>query len=86
MKSIILAAVISSAILGSAVVADANAQEFKGTCTELKAETICAASGWCRWSNRKPVTLPTGQVIQPAGFCAFKPGFKAAYQAQPATK
>lgn len=60
----------------------ASAQDFKGKCTDMKADkAACTASGWCRWTDRKPVLLPNGQNFTPPGYCGFKPGMKAGYQA-----
>ena len=71
--------VITSAFLALAV--SASAAEFNGKCTDFKQQADCAASGWCRWSVRKPITLPNGQVHTPAGYCAFKSGMKEGYAA-----
>ncbi len=57
----------------------AGAQEFKGDCKPFADKAACDTSGWCRWTDRKPVTLPTGQQFQPKGFCGFRPGFKAGW-------
>ena len=58
----------------------AGAQEFKGDCKPYADKPACEASGWCRWTDRKPVTLPTGAQFQPKGFCGFRPGFKAGWK------
>ena len=59
----------------------AAAQEFKGDCRAYNADpAACKASGWCVVRTTKPVTTPDGQTIAPKTSCAFRPGFKAAWQ------
>ena len=76
-RSISLAALVIGSAL-AVCVAQAEAQEAPAKCNTTKDATACGTSGWCHWVNRKAVTLPTGQTITPPGYCAFRPGFKAA--------
>lgn len=70
------AAVITLVAAGSAW-----AQEFKGDCKPFGEKAACETTGWCRWTDKKAITLPNGQQFQPKSFCAFKPGFKAGFKA-----
>lgn len=73
---------LTAAALSAALVAGAHfaqAQEFKGKCTDLKTQDTCVASGACRWMTRKPVSV-NGKDLDPSS-CAFKPGVKAALAA-----
>lgn len=56
----------------------AFASEFSGKCTDYKAKgkEACVSTQWCRWSERKAITLPNGKVTPASGFCSFKPGLK----------
>jgi hypothetical protein len=61
----------------------AEAQEFNGKCTSYRAagQVACEATQWCHWVQPKQtgVIAPNGKAVTTAAFCAFKPGFKAAY-------
>lgn len=69
-------------------VTGASAQEFSGACTSYKGsgKDACLATQWCRWVDRKPITLPDGNQFTPAGYCAFKPGHKEAWSQAQAKK
>lgn len=80
------AAVVATAITATAAAAqDAPKQtaDFTGDCKAFtkQGEVACTASGWCRWTNRKEITLPNGVTFKPEGFCAFKAGHKQAWSA-----
>lgn len=84
-RSIIIAASLTASFLGASVY-QAHAQEAPKACTVFADAAACSTSGWCRWSDRKAVTLPSGQTVQPKGSCAFKPGLKAVAAEQVAAK
>ncbi len=62
----------------------ANAAEFSGKCTDYRKDgkAACEATQWCHWVEPKQVKVvvaPNGKEVRPGAFCAFRPGFKAAY-------
>lgn len=62
-----------------------DATAFSGDCKAYAADkATCDATKWCHFVQRKPVTLPDGQQFTPAAYCAFKAGFKQAWQQQQA--
>lgn len=86
-RIIAIAASAASFLAVAGLLAVAAAQDFRGDCTALKqSKEACTASGWCRWVEKKPVTLPNGQTFQPAAVCQFKPNHKEAWKQQAASK
>lgn len=78
------AAALSISIAAGLLAVAAMAQDskaFSGRCTDYaKDRPTCEGTGWCRFTDRKAVTLPDGKTVQPLATCAFKPGLKKVAQ------
>lgn len=70
-----------AALFVSVATIPAAAQDFVG-CKPLQTADACNAAGWCKWRVSKPVALPNGEQIVRKSVCAFRPGFKAAFEQQ----
>jgi hypothetical protein len=68
------------AALALSTAAHAQDQTFHGTCTALKTKDVCTATGWCQWTERKPIALPNGQTVQIPATCGFRSNFKKGWE------